>query len=187
MAPKTSPAKPSEMELISRKIHLTLNDPTVKGVWGAKGLKQWDQVRRIVWVRVISPIESPKQAGGQMQSVRSEQGEQPKPQQGSRVRITRIRVQTLDLHIYGEDEGACDRTVKNLLAAIDLTWPQVTFITEEWTSESPDQAGHTHLPKVVIRATFRLTVADEVAPLMPAAGEAHECGILQEDGSLNSS
>lgn len=187
------PAKldaPSRMEVVSRLVHQTLNDSSVKNVWGATGLAQWDQKRRVVWVRAPSIITEPSQAGGRIQGGEASggNGEGSSGQKGtSRWRATRIRQQTMDLHIYAEHELAVDALLDAVIAAIDLSCPQVKYVSENWTSESPENAGHTHRPKVVLQAIFRLTVADEVKPLQAVIDQAHECGLLREDGSINSS
>lgn len=176
----------SGLELVTVEVHRQLNDPTVARVFGAKGLSQHGQPRRVVWVRTQSPIESPKQAGGRQQGQQGQQGEQPKPQQGSRWRLARVRVQTVDAHIYGEHDGAIDSILKNVIAAVERAWPQVTYIFEDWPQDTEANANLTHYPKAVLRMQLRITVADEVQPLRPVVGEEHECGLLLEDGTLNS-
>jgi hypothetical protein len=173
----------SDLELVTVKIHQQMNDPRVARGWGHKDLDKHAAAPRVVWVRQQSPIESPKQAGGRLQG---KQGEQegtgvPVAQDGSRWRIARVRVQTVDVHLYGRTEAETDRLLKNVIAAIETAWPQVSYIFEDWTEDS-----HTHLPKAVMRLQLRLTVADEVQPLKLVEGEAHECGILQEDGWVSS-
>lgn len=183
MPPQAKP-RDSRLKRVTLAIHAALNDPTVKHGWGAFALKNHAQPRRIVWVRTQSTIEPPKQAGGRLQGIpagaSTEQG-------ASRARLCRIRVQVVDAHIYGEDEGAVDDTLDNLLAAVELVWPQTEYIFEDWPLENETDANITHYPKAIVRMRLRLAVADEVLPLQVVAGEAHECGILQEDGSLNSS
>jgi hypothetical protein len=177
----------SDLEVVTVRIHRQLNDPSVQRVFGAMGLHQHAGGRRIVWVRVQSPVEPPKQAGGRMQSRQGAQGEQPKPQDGSRWRLARVRVQTVDAHIYGEDDGVIDETIKNLIAAVETECPQVNYIFEDWPLDTEEMANLTRYPKAVLRMQIRLTVSDEVLPLKPALGEAHSCGILRDDGTINSS
>ncbi len=180
-------AQMSDLERVTVRIHSALNEPSVRRRFGAMGLHEIAGDRRIVWVRVQSPIEPPRQAGGRMQSRLGEQGEQPKPQDGSRWRCARVRVQTVDAHIYGEHDGAIDETIKNLIAAVETECPQTNYLFEDWPLETEANASLTHHPKAVLRMQIRLQVSDEVLPLMPVVGEGHECGLLQEDGTLNSS
>ncbi len=185
MATPKPTSAPSRMEVVSRKVHHELNDSSVKNVWGAKGLDQLDQPRRVVWVRAPSLVTEPSQAGGRIQGGEASggSGEGSSGQRGtSRWRVTRIRQQVLDLHIYAENELLVDALLDNMIAAIDLSWPQVKFISEDWTPED-----NTHRPKVVLRAIFRLTTTDEVKQLSAVLGQAHECGLLQEDGSFSPS
>lgn len=170
--------EPSAMELLARDVHATMNDPSVALVWSAKGVKRHDQPRRIVWARVDpSQIVTPEEAGGRQHGGAN----------GVRYNVTRIREQVMDLHIYGEHEAAIDQILKNVVAAIDLTIQRVRFLAESWTTETADAANNTHRPKCVVRAVFRLNVPDEVSPLRPLLGTLHACGILQADGSVNSS
>lgn len=174
-----SASEASGMELLSRAIHDRMNDPSVANVWSAKGVKRHDQIRRVVWARVDpSQIIAPEDAGGKLQGTGAN---------GSRFNVTRIREQVMDLHIYGEHEAAIEQILKNLIAAIDLTIRRTRFLAESWTTETTENASYTHRPKCVVRAVFRLHVADEVVPLRPLVGTGHECGILQTDGSVNSS
>lgn len=184
MAPPAPKRRKSRIERVTEQIHVELKDPSVSHVWGAFALKNHAGPRRIVWVRTTSPIETPKQAGGRLQGIpdaaATERG-------ASRARLCRIRVQTLDAHIYGEDDGAVDAILDSLLAAVDIVWPQTEYVFEDWPLETESNANITHYPKAVVRMRLRLAVADEVAPLQVVLGEEHECGIQKADGSFSSS
>lgn len=172
----------SRLEECTERIHKVLNDPSVQHVFGATGLKAHGKPRRIVWVRTQSPIEAPRQAGGRLQGAREDE----RPQNRAfRVRLCRVRVQTVDAHVYGEDDGAADQIVDSLLAAVETEVPQVEYVFEDWPMETLANANLTHFPKVVIRMRIRLAVADEIAPLHAAEFE-HECGLLDAEGNLKS-
>lgn len=183
--PPTPVKKKSRLEGITLEVHKTLANPSVTHAWGAFALKNHpESIRRVVWVRAQSPIETPRQAGGRLQGVpdgaTTERG-------GARVRLCRIRVQTVDAHIHGEDEGAVDALLDDLLAAIEQTIPQVDYVLEDWPLENEAAASITRYPKAIIRLRIRLAVADEAKRLQSVLGEAHGCGILKDDGSLDPS
>jgi hypothetical protein len=177
MADQVEPHEPSQLEVSTIQVHQTLNDSSVARRWGAFRLKGIDQKRRVVWVRVTSPLEAPKQGNGQQQN-----GET-----GQRFGLACIRVQNVDAHVYAETEARCDHLLKQVMAAIAQTVPQHVFISEDWPLETEENASSTRYAKAVLRVQFRLTVANVIQPLRLVAGEGHECGILQADGSINSS
>lgn len=169
---------PSRLEDITIEIHERLNDATLERRFGRKELQHHDQERRIVWVRVLSPIDTPKRAGATMVVGDPEH----------RVNVCQIRVETVEAHIFAETDELIDQLLDNVIAACWLTLQSVAvqFTNYSWVSQYENEAGETlRTEKVVLRLSFRLPVPEEIKQLTPITEISHVCGTLTNDGDFN--
>lgn len=135
---------------------------------GRKYLAKHDQKRRMVWVPVDSPVEPPKTTGGRRVGTGATQ---------TVVVDAFIRVETVEVFIFAEDEDTIEALFDNLLGVMKrvisgglLAGPY------RWLTEEDGGSGWVlRQPAIMCRFSFRIPVPRESKAVVILTGEDHTC------------
>lgn len=143
---------------------------------GADALNLHDEKRRIVWVTPGGTIAAPPQAGGRMAD----------DDDTVRIVACRLRSEDVDVHLFGSNRADAEQMLDATIAAIHKACgPSARITSYSYPNEEQDKTGVTRRThKCVLKIQLRMPVPEEIAPLREITGADHECGTIQDDGSI---
>lgn len=164
-------------------IHGTLNDASVKALLGRKALTKHEQTRRVVWIRGTgSRVSRPVDVGGKLVTNNDATQDRHAP-------IYTMQ-ESVEAHIYAEDEDACEQLFSNLLAAMKTAlgsaWEPGRY---EWQTETGSDGVNTGYAvrgcKIQFDSTWMIPSTGEIKPLTILTDQTHVCKIESPDGSTS--
>lgn len=167
----TTPSHCSRLERITREIHDKLNDPGIEYGFGRKSLTEHAERRRIIYVRDGGIVAPPKQPIGDVDRYR--------------IKICRSRVESVEAHVYGENDEDADDILDALIASVCAKIPDAKISKYDAISEEKSEAGHAlRTYKYLLRFEMWLPVPSEIKELRTVTAVADVCGTLDANGEV---
>jgi hypothetical protein len=171
----------TRLEEIAEKVHETLDDPSVKRLHGWPALSEHAARRRAVWCSTGGTIEEPRQGGGRRPTGETDTSEA----QTARIVACKIRVEDVQIHIYGETAEVTEQLLDNLIAAIYITLGTPMIPNYRWVSQQTETSGRTlRNEKIVLFLKLRLPVPEEISPLRKIEGITFSAVLLDDEGNF---
>lgn len=157
------------------EVHALLNDATVKKCDDVASLQRHEVRRRITWLTPGGTTEPPRQAGGRA----------PSDGTAYRIQACRIRVEHIDAHIFAESREMTERLLDNVIAASCTVARVLEIPSYRWETEERENSGKVlRAHECILRINLRLPVPEQILPLVAITSQDHECGTLQDDGTI---
>ena len=132
--------------------------------------------RRILWMTPGGSVEMPKTAGGRM------------PDDGGQQRIVacRDRHEDVDVSLYGESQFDVEHLLDMIIGALcENEGPNIRIQSYKYDTEEKEKSGvSVRTAKCTLRIRVLFPVSQETKKLRAITGIDHECGTLQDDGSI---
>lgn len=159
----------SRLRKLADEVHEKLNDKSVLLLVGEKTISRNEQRRRIVWDR-----------SGNSSTVQRAQGRSSGKDIGetSRTLSPLDRLESIDVHIYAENESAVDKLFDAFLVALDLVAPTTSGVQSGSYIWTVDENNNERCPKIVLTISVKLPVLDEEKSLTKIVGGSHTCQIV---------
>lgn len=139
----------TRLEQIAHAVHREIEGPKVEPAFGRKALAGHGSIRRVVWVREQSRVESGAERGARTVG-------------NGRFPVVALRLESVRVFITEKDDTRAELLLDAVIAGLRrVCGPSALVRSYEWITERPDEAGHVNRgPMIALDIVLRLPVND---------------------------